>query len=76
MSDKLMSSKQMDGLDATSQAKKAISHTLNTICESKERWELMGLGTQSFSLLTEAAATLFGKSIEEVRKNFCDYERR
>jgi hypothetical protein len=74
--DSLMASKQMEGLDATAQAKRAISHTLNTICESKERWELMGLGTQSFSLLTEAAATLWGQSVEEVRKNFCAYPRK
>ena len=72
----LLTSKQMDGLDALAQAKKAIAHTLNTICESKERWELMGLGTQSFSLLTEAAATLWNKPLEEVRKNFCETPRR
>lgn len=66
----------MEGLDAIAQSKRAISHTLNTICESKERWDLMGLGTQSFSLLTEAAATLWDKPVEEVRKNFCEYERR
>jgi hypothetical protein len=76
MTDSLMQSKQMEGLDATAQAKRAISHTLNTICESKERWELMGLGTQSFSLLTEAAATLWGKPVEELRKHFCEYERK
>lgn len=74
--DPLMSSKQMAGLDATEQAKKAIAHTLNTICESKERWELMGLGTQSFSLLTEAAATLWSRPLEEVRKNFCELAER
>ena len=72
----IMQSKQMEGQAPLSQAKRAIAHTLNTISESKDKWELLGLGTQSFALLTEAAATLFDEPVEQVRKNFCDMPKR
>lgn len=67
MSD-LFKNTQMDGLPAEEQAKRAISHTLNRIREDETIGWYMGLGTQAFDLLTEAAATLHGRPVEKVRE--------
>jgi len=70
MSDSLMSNRQMEGVPPIDQAKRAIRHALETIRDNpKVAWHL-GIGTQTFALLTEAAATLYGEDVEKVRKAF------
>jgi len=60
----------MDNMPAIEQAKRAIAHILNQGLENPYLGYYIGLGTQSFALLTEAAATLWGEPVEKVRKNF------
>jgi hypothetical protein len=63
--------RQMQDLPLDGQARKAIKHTLAQIRDNYQVGYHMGVGTQSFALLTEAAATLFGESdIEKLRKEF------
>lgn len=66
----LMNYTQMDHLPAEEQAQKAILHVLRQIKENPKIGYHMGMGTQSFSLLTEAAATLFCQPVKEVRERF------
>lgn len=66
----LMNSKQMEGLPAEDQAKKAIRHMLDQIRDNPEIGWYCGFGTQAFSLLTEAHATLWGRDLEETREAF------
>lgn len=66
----LMTETQMADLPAEQQAKKAIAHVLHQIKANPEIGYHMGVGTQSFALLTEAAATLYNKKLEEVREKF------
>lgn len=66
----LLLEKQMEGLSAEQQAKKAIAHVLRTAHDNRELGWYINHGTQSFSLLTEAAATLFGEPIAKVRETF------
>jgi len=61
---------QMEGMTGEQQAKKAIRHVLEQIKDNPEIGWYLGEGTQSFSLLTEAAATLFERPTEEVRGHF------
>lgn len=54
------------------QAKKAIRHVLFIALENWQVGYHLGLGTQSFSLLTEALATLHGeKDLEKLRRHYC-----
>lgn len=66
----LMTSKQMEGMAAEDQARKAITHVLNQIRDNPDVGWYLGFGTQSFSLLTEAAASLWGEPLENVRESF------
>ena len=52
------------------QARKAISHALQRIHSNGIVGYQMGLGTETFALLTEALATLTGKPVREVREHF------
>jgi hypothetical protein len=61
---------QMKGLSAEEQAKKALNHILNRIRVDPIIGWYLGYGTQSFSLLTEAYAALFSKSLKEVQDEF------
>jgi hypothetical protein len=60
----------MAGVPAEEQAKRAIAHVLGQIRDNPHVGWYLGYGTQSFTLLTEAAATLWGKPLEEVRRAF------
>jgi hypothetical protein len=60
----------MSDLSDLQQAQKAIGHVLRQIRERSEIGWYLGHGTESFALLTEAAATLFGTDVEQVRKDF------
>lgn len=54
----LLTSREMNGVAPTEQAKQAIRHVLEQ-AYSRPHWGwYLGLGTQSFGLLTEALATL------------------
>lgn len=61
---------QMDGMPPVEQSKKAIGHVLVQIRDHAHVGWYLGYGTQTFSLLTEAYATLTGKSVMEVRDAF------
>lgn len=66
----LFSERQMTDVPALEQAKKAIRHALIQIHENPKVAYHLGVGTQTFALLTEAFATLFERPLEEVRHNF------
>lgn len=61
---------QMSDLPAEKQASKAIAHTLLRIAEQTTVAYHCGYGTQTYALLTEAQATLTGKTIEEIQDRF------
>jgi hypothetical protein len=58
----------MEEKSAEEQAKEAISYVLNRIREERKVANVIGSGTQSFSLLPEAAATLYNDPIDKVRE--------
>lgn len=66
----LWASKVMEGIAPLDQAKRAIAYALQQVADNKHIGWHAGVGTQSFALLTEAAATLYERPIEEVRKRF------
>ena len=66
----LFTAKEMEGVEPNEQAKRAIRHALERIRNHPEVGYYLGIGTQTFSLLTEAAATLYGEPVEKVRKHF------
>lgn len=61
---------QMEGLSGEEQAKQAITHVLKQIRYNEKVGYHLGIGTQSFSLLTEAAATLHGEPVDVVRARY------
>lgn len=63
----LLTHTSMSGLSAEQQAAKAMQHVLNRVAVDDRLYYLMGQGTQSFDLLTEAYATLTGREVEEIR---------
>jgi hypothetical protein len=65
-----MDYKSMPDLNPTEQAKKAIQHILIRIRDDSNIGWYMGLGTAAFTMLTEAAASLYGEPIEKVREAF------
>lgn len=65
-----ISSKQMAGMSKEAQAKRAILHMLRCIESDPHVGWYCGYGTQSFSLLTEAYATLVERNISDVREAF------
>jgi hypothetical protein len=58
----------MQGLTAEQQAKKAIEHLLKRVRDDDRVYFLIGLGSESFALLTEAYATLTGGDVVAIRK--------
>lgn len=59
---------EMEGMAPLEQAKKAIVHTLEQIRNKPEVGYYLGELTETFGLLTEAAAILFGEPVEKVRE--------
>lgn len=51
-------------------AQKAVSHLLQRMNEDEQTRYQIGFGTQSYVLLTEAAAALFDEPIEKVREHY------
>jgi hypothetical protein len=66
----LLNSTSMDDLTPEAKARKAIRHVLNLIQDHPSVGYYLGLGTESFALLTEADATFHGADIELTRKRF------
>lgn len=48
-------------------ASKAVMHLIRRIRKDEKMRYYLGFGTESFELLTEAAAEITGKSVEEVK---------
>jgi len=63
-------STQMDGMAPEHQAERAILHTLTRIRDHGIVGYYMGLGGQSFDLLTEAYAALTGEPVANIRRAF------
>lgn len=59
---------EMEGVEPVEQAKRAIVHTLNVIRNKPEVGYYLGELTETFDLLTEAAATLFSEPVDKVRE--------
>ncbi len=59
---------QMSELPAEKQALRAVMHTLDRINQSPEVAWHCGYGTQTYSLLVEAGATLSNKPIEKIQE--------
>jgi hypothetical protein len=64
----LMTSTSIDGLSADAQMEKALLHVARQIKNDPFIGWYMGLGTETFSLVTEALATRKGEALEHVRK--------
>jgi glycerate-2-kinase len=60
--------KSMEGLSPEQQATKAIKHLLQRVKDDDSVYFLIGAGSQSFDLLTEAYATLTGNDLSVIRK--------
>jgi len=58
---------QMTHLSRELQAEKAIAHTLQNIAQRPPVAYYLGLGTQTYALLTESLATLSGKGMAEIK---------
>lgn len=65
----------MDELSNEDAAKKAISHVLKRIRNDKGTAHVLGVGTESFSLLTEAASKLYGEPIVKLREHFAGFDK-
>lgn len=57
-------------------ARKPIRHALTAICDDPRKYWLLGNGTQTYALLTEAHAALNQLPIDEVRQTFVPDRRR
>jgi len=65
-----MTDKEMEGKTPLEQAKLAISAVLNATKDNPYLAYYVGPMTNSWQKLTEAAATLWERPVEEVRQNF------
>ena len=63
-------------MEYNSKAKEAIHHVLFRIKNDPDIGWHMGYGSQSFNLLTEAAAELFDRPLDEVREFFMPLNAR
>lgn len=73
---RILESRQMVGMSEQEQAKKAIAHVL---CYLRDNWDAgyhLGLGTQSFALLTECYSNLAGEDLGEFRLRMAPAPRR
>jgi hypothetical protein len=64
----ILTHQDMAGKSAEEQAKEAITYVLNRVRSDRSVRKAIGFGTQAFSLLTEAAATLHNQPIGNVRE--------
>jgi hypothetical protein len=63
----LLTYTSMSGLTAEQQATKAIEHLLRRLRNDERLYHLIGMGSESFDLLTEAYASLTGRNLSELR---------
>jgi hypothetical protein len=68
--------REMEGMPPIDQAKMAITYALQRIKDERQIGYHMGVGTQAFALLTEAAASLWGTDLEKVRYDFAPRSER
>src|SRR4051812_21000562 len=69
--DALLETKQMEELAPLEQARNAIFHVLDLAATGNPvLGYYINVGSQSFSLLTEALATIWGQPLREVRERF------
>jgi len=61
---------EMEGLSIEEKAKRTVKHVLMRIHTDSTIGYHMGVGTQSFSLLTELAASLLGEPVAKIRERF------
>ena len=61
--------RQMTGLTAEQQATKAIAHLISKLKTDDRLYHLIGMGSQSFDLLTEAYSTLTETDLPTLRKS-------
>lgn len=64
----LLNYRQMDGQEPSTQAATALKHLLCRIREEERVRQLLGPGSQTFDLCTEAYANLLGFDLAEVRR--------
>lgn len=64
----IMTDRQMETLSRDNQSLQAITHTLTTIRDNPNVAWYLGVGTQTWALLTEALATLTGRDVAHVRR--------
>jgi len=76
MNNTIWNSTSMDNLSPEAKAQKAIRHVLNRIEEHPEIGYYLGIGTESFALLTEADATFNKADVELTRKRFAPMNAR
>lgn len=62
--------KQMEGVQPSEQAKRALRHVLLRIRDDGRINYLMGPGSQTWDLVTEALATLTQEDLETLRQTF------
>lgn len=60
--------RQMDGQEPTTQAATALKHLLCRIRDDERVRELLGPGSQTFDLCTEAYASLIGTDLRDLRQ--------
>jgi hypothetical protein len=68
MSCDVYTDRAMVGLTGEQQAAKAIAHLLARVQADDRLYHLVGLGSQSFALLTEAHSTLAGVDLGQLRR--------
>ena len=66
----LMTDRQMETLSRDNQCLQAITHTLTVIRDNPNVAWFLGVGSQTWALLTEAYATLTGQTMADVRRLF------
>lgn len=65
-----LENRQMEGVEPIDQARRAIIAVLGYCKRSPRVGYYVGIGTQSFDLLTEALATIEGKPVKEIRETW------
>ena len=63
----LMTDRQMETLSRDNQCVQAITHALTALRDNPAPWNL-GMGSQTWALLTEALSTLTGQAVADVRR--------
>ena len=76
MSAQLITRPQLGDLPADQQAVKALRHVLGRVRLDRRVAHLIGPGSQSFDLMTEALASLTGEAVETLRTLYGEQHER